>query len=231
MALTQVYAPKPQVRIVHSNLCFDKGLAEVIGAGATGLASLAEVTLERANMVNGHQLYGRIREGVLAASFMGSPQYALVRDGFPGLNLEYAERATNENKNNSWFLVGDSCYKQDRERATVSGECEVIDSRDLVENRLAIPFDVSNRYSRFMLGGKGTEEEVTARTQACIDYFKGQKKPLQSLNLYVPNAKEVVDSKDIIATQFWANVLDRGFLLGGDDRGLGGDIGVFGCVR
>lgn len=230
MALTEIYAPKPQVRLVRSNLCFDEGLAEVMAAGATGLASLSEVTLERPNMANGNQLVGRIREGVLASSFMGAPpHYALVRNGFPGLSLEDAKEARRQNTINRWFLVGDSCYELARNRATVSGEYLIIDNSDLHAQTLVVPFDEGNQYARFMLGGKGTEDEVTARTKACIDYFKGQNAKLESIELFVPKAEEVIDSKGIIATQFWAGAIIDSFSLIGSDRSLFNKDGVFGC--
>jgi len=234
MALTQLYAQKPTERIVHSDLCFDKGLAEVVAGGARGLASVDEITLERDNLQNGNRLCGRVKPGILRGylPFMSSPVYVLVRNGLPGFSQHSAEEATTANKRGEWFFVDGNEYSQNIANAGTPGEFVMIGEREIMDgNRVVVPFDTSDEKARLLFGGQGTEEEKTARVQRCIDYFKQRKPKLAGLDLYVPSLSELVLPRKIIATQLWHGGLGYGFWLDGDFRNLDDAVGVFGCVR
>jgi hypothetical protein len=225
MVLTQLY--NSQERLAHSNLCFDKGVAEL--GGADNVASLSFATEKRAEVEGGANLYGRVREGVCVVPvgyvLNQNPLRVLVPLGFP---LQNPETATQVNRDIKWYTLGEGNV-QEVLRAIKAGL--ILDEAHVKKNILELSLEGLEEMPEgiFLFGGQGTDEQRKARAKKAGQYFlerfKETGKSNKSVKLYLP-ALNVAQDGCVVATQLWSGGVVNDFCLYGGN--LSSDDGVFG---
>ena len=225
MTLTDLYA---HGRVKRSDLCFDKGVAEI--GGPKKVAPLWLVTEERPKMTEGAERYGRVREGIVVVSagyaLNPKPIRAIVRNGLP---LMSPEQATKANRNGKYYSLGRSDLQQ------VVNEINqglIVDEKDVEKDILKMPLDnFVSKYTILLFGGDGPQEQREKRVIDAKNYFYNEFKKAgknnDSISLYL-SCLESVKSGESTGTQIFAGGLGDGFSPRWRGQGLGLADGVFG---
>ncbi len=230
MTEKKLYACGRKARL--SDLCFDKGVAEI--GGVEAVAPLSFVYEERPKMIEGQKVYGRVKEGIVVvpANFgflnpSDTPKRGIVPIGLPLINPEEAVQA---NRNGNWYSPDMEKYASQILNAFKSAV--LIDEKDVKND--VLEFMLNNFVSRYTLalyGGEGNSAERERKTQEAGKYIIGQlakagKDSVKSQKLYLPSLEAAKEK--VIGAQIFSCGLDDGFALGGDGGGLGSADGVFG---
>jgi len=235
MALTKLYDERRIVR--RSDLCFDKGVDEI--GGIEAVAPLWFVQEEKPKMIEGEEVYGRVREGIIVipANYgllnpSDTPRRAIAPRGLPLIN---PKEATQANRKGEWYAPDMKKYAEAIFAALINAV--PIDERDVEDNILELMLnEFATKHAKYtfpLYGGKGSQETRKSRVENAGKYFREQldragKKNIISQRLLLPSID--LTQRDIIGTQILFCGLNNEFVLNGDTGNLGNPNGVFGGV-